>query len=223
MYKSNAQARADSLSFNETDGEMHLDRQPILWTGERQVSGDKITAFFRPQEEILDSIKVIGNALAISKVDSLNLKDEFNQVKGKYMQVWLKDNEADLIKVIENAQAITYAESQNPKTKAMDRMGITLSTCGEIAVQFQEKRADVISCNIGANTDVYPMSKIAPERRKFPDFNWNTRDRLRKWEDIFLDTPNYEVVNYEPDTLLYDHAETERRTREVKETKRKKK
>lgn len=223
MYKSNAQARADSLSFNETDGEMHLDRQPILWTGERQVSGDKITAFFRPQEEILDSIKVIGNALAISKVDSLNLKDEFNQVKGKYMQVWLKNNELDLIKVIENAQAITYAESQNPKTKAMDRMGITLSTCGEITVQFQEKRADVISCNIGANTDVYPMSKIAPERRKFPGFNWNTRDRLRKWEDIFLDTPNYEVVNYEPDTLLYDHAETERRTREVKETKRKKK
>lgn len=215
MYKSNAQARADSLSFNETDGEMHLDRQPILWTGERQVSGDKITAFFRPQEEILDSIKVIGNALAISKVDSLNLKDEFNQVKGKYMQVWLKDNEADLIKVIENAQAITYAESQNPKTKAMDRMGITLSTCGEIAVQFQEKRADVISCNIGANTDVYPMSKIAPERRKFPDFNWNTRDRLRKWEDIFLDTPNYEVVNYEPDTLLYDHAEQERQKNEA--------
>lgn len=34
MFKSNAQKlRADSLSFNETDGELHLNREPILWSG----------------------------------------------------------------------------------------------------------------------------------------------------------------------------------------------
>ena len=47
------------------------------------------------------------------------------------------------------------------------------------------------------------MSMIAPDKRKFTDFNWNTKDRPRKWEDIFLDTPNYEEVKYETDDTLY--------------------
>lgn len=214
VFKSNAQARADSLSFNETDGELHLIREPILWTGEKQVSGEIIKAYFNTQKENLDSLKVIGKAFAISKVDSLNLKDEFNQVKGKLMSVYLKDNEIHYIKVKENAQAITYAESENEKTKELDRIGIALSTCGEIETLFKDKKVYVISCNIGANNDIYPMSKISPDQRKFPDFNWNTKDRPRKWQDIFLDTPNNEEIIYIPDTELFDKEQEEQRKKE---------
>ena len=217
MLKSNAQARADSLSFNETDGELHLIRKPILWTGERQVTGDIIKAYFNTKNENLDSLKVIGNALAISKVDSISLKDEFNQVKGKYMTVYFKENEIRLAKVTENAQAITYAENENSQTKKMDRIGIALSSCGEIEALFEERKVHIIACNIGANTDIYPMSQIAPEKRKFPDFNWNTKDRLRKWRDIFLDSPENEEIRYEADTLLFDQAEAQRKKEEEKQ------
>ena len=217
MFKSNAQARADSLSFNETDGELHLIRKPILWTGERQVIGDIIKAYFNTKNENLDSLKVIGNALAISKVDSISLKDEFNQVKGKYMTVYFKENEIRLAKVTENAQAITYAENENSQTKKMDRIGIALSSCGEIEALFEERKVHIIACNIGANTDIYPMSQIAPEKRKFPDFNWNTKDRLRKWRDIFLDSPENEEIRYKADTLLFDQAEAQRKKEEEKQ------
>ncbi|MBP7173950.1 MAG: organic solvent tolerance protein OstA [Cloacibacterium sp.] len=216
MFKSNAQARADSLSFNETDGILHLVRKPFLWSGEKQVSGDEIKAFFDTKKENIDSLKVIGNAFAISKVDSLNRKDEFNQVKGRYMSVYYKDNEISLAKVIGNAQAITYADSEDEKTKEVTRIGIALSTCGEIDALFEERRVQIIACNIGANSDIYPMSQIAPEKRKFPDFNWNTKDRLRKWKDIFLDTPNYEEIQYETDASLFEKAEKERKKLEEK-------
>lgn len=214
MFKSNIQARADSLSFNETDGELHLIKKPILWTGQRQITGDDMRAYFNIEKEQIDSLKIIGNAFAISKVDSLNLKDEFNQVKGKLMSVYLKNNEINLIKVIENAQAITYAESENSKTKEMDRLGIAISTCGEIETLFQNKKVNVISCKIEANTDIYPMSKISPQQRKFSDFNWNTKDRPKKWQDIFLDSPKYEEVQYQPDTQLFDQAEIQRKKEE---------
>ena len=216
MFKSNAQARADSLSFNETDGVLHLVRKPFLWSGEKQISGEEIKAFFDTQKENIDSLKVIGNAFAISKVDSLNRKDEFNQVKGRYMTVYYKDNEISLAKVIGNAQAITYADSEDEKTKELTRIGIALSTCGEIDALFEERKVQIIACNIGANSDVYPMSKIAPEKRKFPDFNWNTKDRLRKWRDIFLDTPNYKEIIYETDASLFEKAEAERKKLEEK-------
>lgn len=227
VFKSNAQARADSLSFNETDGELHLMKNPILWTGQKQITGNIIKTYLNTETEKIDSLKVIGNAFAISKVDSTNLKDEFNQVKGKKMSVYFKDNEINTIQVTENAQAITYAENENEKSKKIERLGIALSTCGEIEALFQNKKMHIISCNIGANTDIYPMSKIPLDKRKFPDFNWNTKDRLKKWQDIFLDSPENQEIHYTANTEYFD-KEQERISKEemkknAKNIKRKRK
>lgn len=206
FFKSNAQARADSIAFDETDGILHLYGKPILWSGERQVTGEKIEAYFDTQNEYIDSLKVIDNAFAISKADSVNRKDEFNQVKGKLMTVYYQENEIKLAQSLGNAQAITYADSENEKTKEMERFGVMLSTCGTMEAEFDARTVQIISCNIGAQSDTYPMSKISREQRFFPDFNWNTKDRLRKWEDIFVDSPNYPEVEYESDNQLYDAA-----------------
>jgi hypothetical protein len=197
MFKSNIQVRADSLSFNETDGVMHLLGSPIAWSGEKQVTGNKIEAYFDTENEFIDSLRVIGDAFAISKADSLNMKDEFNQVKGKLMAVYYDKNEVKLAKVIGNAQAITYADDQNENTKEVERIGVSLSTCGTIEAEFEARKVQIISCNIGANVDTYPMSLISREQRFFPDFNWNTKDRLRSWRDIFVDSPNYPEIKYE--------------------------
>ena len=224
MFKSNIQVRADSLSFNETDGIMHLDGKPIAWSGEKQITGDKIEAYFDTENEFIDSLRVIGNAFAISKVDSLNLKDEFNQVKGKLMTVYYKNNEISLAKVIGNGQAITYADDQNEKTKEVERIGVALSTCGTIEAEFEDRKIQIISCNIGANTEIYPMSLISREQRFFPDFNWNTKDRLRTWRDIFTESPEYEETKYEADDALYNAAQKaiddEKAKEEAKKPKR---
>ena len=216
IFKTNMQARADSLSWNETSGEMHLMRKPILWMGVKQVTGDEIRVYTNPEKEITDSVRVLGNAFAISKVDSLNLKDEFHQVKSRNMMVYLKNNAIDSAKAVGNAQAITYADDTNEKTKAITRIGITLSTCGEIIAEFINKKIETIACNIGANQDTYPMSKIAKDQRFFKDFNWNTKDRPQKWTDIFLDTPNYPEKVYESDNSLFDKAQAERKKLEEK-------
>lgn len=207
MYKSNAQARADSISFNETDGILHLIDKPILWSGERQVTGQKILAYFNTETEDIDSLKVLEDAFAINKVDTLNLRDEFNQIKGRVMTVYYKDSEISLAQALGNAQAITYADSENEQTKEMERLGVVLSTCGTSEAEFTKRKVEIISCNIGAKSDFYPMSKISKERRFFPDFNWNTKDRIRRWQDIFLDTPNYPEIQYESDDSLYQQAQ----------------
>lgn len=224
FYKSNAQGRADSIAFNETDGVMHMYTKPILWSGEKQVTGDKIEAYFNTQNENIDSLKVIGNSFAISKVDSLTLKDEFNQVKGKLMTVHYQNNDIKEVTVIGNAQAISYADETDQATKKPDRIGISLTSCGIIDAMFEEKLLQIVSCNIGATSDTYPMSKIEPSKRKFLDFNWNTKDKIRKWQDILVDTPNYEEVKYEAETSLYDKAQEaidkEKAKEEAKKPKR---
>ena len=207
IYKSNAQGRADSIAFNETDGVMHMYKDPILWSGEKQVTGDKVEVYSNTQTENIDSIKVIGNGFAISKADSLNMKDEFNQVKGKLMAVYYEGKDIKEIKVIGNAQAITFDDDYNEKTKQNERLGITLSSCGIIGSLFEQQELQIISCSIGALSSTYPMSKIGPDKKKFPDFNWNTKDRIRKWQDILVDTPNYEEIKYESGDALFNKAQ----------------
>ncbi|MGI9581071.1 OstA-like protein [Chryseobacterium sp. RRHN12] len=224
IYKSNAQGRADSIAFNETDGIMHMYTNPILWSGEKQVTGDKVEAYFNTQTEDIDSLKVIGNAFAISKVDSLNLKDEFNQVKGKFMTVYYEKNAIKEARVVGNAQSIVYVDDTDQETKKPERIGITLSTCGIIGALFEERALQIISCSIGAASDTYPMSMIEPSKRKFPDFNWNTRDRIRKWQDILVDSPNNEEIQYTADNELFDKAQKaiddEKAKEEAKKPKR---
>lgn len=216
IYKTDMQGRSDSLSFNETDGEMHLMRKPILWMGVKQITGDEIRIYTDPEKEITDSVRVLGNAFAISKADSLNLKDEFHQIKSKNMIVYMKNNAIDLAKAVGNAQAITYADDTNQKTKEVTRVGVALSTCGEIVAGFIERKLEIVDCNIGANSDIYPMSKISKNDRFFKDFNWNTKDRLQKKNDIFLDTPNYPEIVYQSDNSLFERADAERKKLEEK-------
>ncbi|WP_415329426.1 OstA-like protein [Chryseobacterium sp. MMS23-Vi53] len=225
FYKSNAQGRADSIAFNETDGVLHMYTDPILWSNGKQVTGDKVEGYFDTEKENLDSLKVIGNAFAISKVDSLDMKDEFNQVKGKLMTVYYDDeNNIKEAKVIGNAQAISYSDDVNEQTKEKERIGISLTACGIIDAIFEEKALQIVSCNIGATSDTYPMSKIEPARRKFQDFNWNTKDRIKKWQDILVDTPNYPEEKYVADDALYNKAQEaidkEKAKEEAKKPKR---
>jgi len=224
IYKSDAQGRADSIAFNETDGIMHMYTDPILWSGEKQVTGNKIEAYFNTETENIDSLKVIGNGLAIAKVDSLNLIDEFHQVKGNLMTVYYEGKDIKQVKVIGNAQSITYADDYNEKTKVNERIGITLSSCGIIGALFEENKVQIISCSIGATDETYPMSMIAPEKKKFPDFNWNTKDRIRKWQDILVDSPNNEEIKYEPNDALYNKVkeaeDKEKAKEEAKKPKR---
>ena len=71
------------------------------------------------------------------------------------------------------------------------------------------------------------MCFISKEKRFFPDFNWNTKDRLRRWQDIFFDSPNYEEIKYTSDNTLYENAQRELNNKKAKEEstrpKRKKK
>lgn len=67
------------------------------------------------------------------------------------------------------------------------------------------------------------MSKIAPDKRKFPNFNWNTKDRPRKWQDIFLDSSEHEEILYQSDTELFDQAEKKRQEEIEKQNTKKNK
>lgn len=189
-FKSNAQGKSDSIFYNETLGLMKFFRDPIMWSGEQQITGDTIYAYNNPQLEIMDSVRVFNNAFAVAKVDSLNDK-EFNQVKGKFMTGYFLNNSLNLVEVHENAQALNFVDDEDQETKDKERIGINTSDCGIIEAEIKGSDVEVLACRIQATSKLYPESKLPEKSRYLKDFKWRGDEKMLRWQDIFDDPPAY--------------------------------
>jgi len=221
-FKSNAQGKSDSISFNETKGIMKFYRDPIMWSGEQQITGDTIYAYNNPEKQVMDSVRVFNNAFAIAKSDSLTEKD-FNQVKGKFMTGFFLDNKLNLVEVHENAQSVTYVDDEDEKTKEKERIGINLSDCGIIEAQINGNDVEVLSCRIQAASKLYPESKLPESSRYLKNFKWRGDEKMKRWQDIFDDPPD--GLNVETDVQdaekreMIDIDEWKQETESVQQSK----
>lgn len=191
-FKSNAQGKSDSIFYNETKGLMEFYRDPIMWPDEQQITGDTIFTYNNPLKEVMDSVRVFNHAFAISKADSLSDKD-FNQVKGKFMTGYFLDNKLNIVEVHENAQSVTYVDDDGDEkeNKPKERIGINLSNCGIIEAEIDGNNVDVLACRIQAASKLYPESKLPPELKYLKDFKWRGDEKMKRWQDIFSDSPDY--------------------------------
>ena len=187
FYKSNANGKADSLVFNQTKGIMQFYKDPILWSGDNQVTGDYMEAYTNTKTNKMDSLKVFNNAFVIAKVDSL-VENEFHQIKGKYLTVLFQDDKIDFVNVEENAVALTYMDDTDAKTKKKERYGVNISYCGIIEVDVVGKDVELVACRIKSDGKMYPLSQFPDELRYLPDFKWRISERLNKWRDIFVES-----------------------------------
>ena len=186
FFKSNVNGKADSLVFNQKNGVLELIKDPIVWSGESQITGDVIYGYTNPETEKLDSLYVLGNGFAIAKVDSLK-DNEYNQVKGRKILAYYLDNNLDYVSVEGNAMGLAYMDEEDPKTKEKDRVGINHSTCGMIEADIVGKELYIVACRIQSNGKLYPESEFPEEFRYLQGFNWRGNERLLHWRDIFLD------------------------------------
>lgn len=203
FFKSNAQGKSDSVFYNETIGLLKSFRDPIMWSGDQQITGDTIYLYNNPQLEVLDSVRIFNNAFAVAKVDSLNDK-EYNQVKGKFMTGYFLNNSLNLVEVHENAQSVTFVDDEDEETLEKERIGINLSDCGIIEAEINGKNVDVLSCRIQANSKLYPDSKLPETARYLKDFRWRGDERMLRWQDIFIKVPDnleVEILNIETEPV----------------------
>ena len=62
IFKSDMQAKCDSIHSNEANGLTQLIGKPVAWTGESQMTGDNIHLIANTKTQQLDSLKVFNNA-----------------------------------------------------------------------------------------------------------------------------------------------------------------
>ena len=178
VYKSNMQAKADSLFYTSADSTLRWYKNPILWSDGTQQTGDTINVFFKNSK--IHNFQVLQNGFIVN-VEGDSTK--FNQVKGKIITGFFVNGELRNMYVDGNAESIYY--SKNNKGE-YDNVNQTVSS--RLTFKFIEKELTHIVTIREVEGAVDPLDKLAKEAL-LTGFIWKPELRPTSKADIIKGVP----------------------------------
>ena len=173
IYKSDMQGVCDSLSYSDKDSVFHLYYDPVLWVQSSQLKGDTILMFLKNRH--MDHLRLLKNAFVINIADSIH----YNQVKGKNMTGYFKDNELYKLHVSGNGESIYFAKTDSGKD-----VGVNKATCSNMMLYFKDKKVDHILFLVKPDAVLNPLGVVKPEELKLKDFEWLGNRRPKSKRDV---------------------------------------
>jgi lipopolysaccharide export system protein LptA len=145
FVKSTMSGKSDSLAYVYSDSTIHLYRDPVIWDNKSQISADSIR-FLIANEEI-DKVYLTQKAFTISK-DSIG---NFNQMKGRKMTGYFKDQKVSRLHIQGNGESIYFDLIGDSTLRGMNKM-----LCANIIMFFEEGKL------VKANWLVKPEGEFKP-------------------------------------------------------------
>ena len=198
FYKKNLSGRADKIIINQKSGLTKLQRKPlskrekqiltskeiskrnpIIWNGESQMTGDEIHISRNIKTNDLDSLKILNNAFVAEK-DTLGIEN-FNQMKGINLFGKFYKNELKSIRLVQNTEMIYYLYDE--KTKEL--IGIDKAICSEILMSIENNNIKDITFFTNPEGIVFPEDEIELNEKILNGFNWRINEKINKIKDLF--------------------------------------
>lgn len=172
-YRTDVQAVCDSLVANSKTRKMTMYRDPVLWSGNRQILGEEINVF--ANDSTIDSVYVERQALMVEQVDTLH----FNQVAGQVMKSYFRQGEIYENRVDGNVYVVQY-----PMEKDSVLLYQNYTETSQLRM-FMENRKLKKLWSPSAIGTFYPIGMAPPERTKLENFAWFDYMRPKDKYDIF--------------------------------------
>ncbi len=176
VFRRDAQAVADSLSYISMDSTLSLYGKPILWSEERQLSGDTTHFYFRSKK--LDYVDVLGKALVVEHIDSV---DYYNQMSGDSLRAYVQDSTVREILVSGKVESIYYMKEEGTN----DYNGLNRMTSSTMHVLLDYGKVKKSIWRGPVEGKAYPLEMASgPEVNRLPLFQWAADRRPIRKEDI---------------------------------------
>ncbi|WGK64357.1 OstA-like protein [Croceiramulus getboli] len=209
IFKSDMSGKADSIHVNQKSGLTQMIRNPIIWSGESQMTGDSIHIISNPETEKLDSLKVFENAFIVQR-DTLG----YNQVKGVRLSgLFNEENELYQVDIDQNAESINYIRDEEGKLQGIDK-----GKSGSIRMLFEDQEISEIRKIRQVDGQIYPLSMFPDNARQFEGLVWRGDERPKTKEDIFGEEEEVELIEIEGiplPTIEEDFFDNERSPEEL--------
>ncbi len=179
MFRKDAQMICDSLTTTSLDSIVHLYISPVLWNGSNQLASETMDLHTRNQK--LERAEFDGTPIMVAVIDSTY----FNQVAGKKMIAYFRDNEIYRNDVEGNVQTI-YFQREDEKTTLVTEMIYLESASASFYIENKELVGMTYRNDVPFT--MYPINQV-PESQplKLPNFKWVPALRP-ELDDVFTRT-----------------------------------
>lgn len=173
IYSDDLQAKCDSLAYSFKDSVIRLYYSPVIWSDENQLTSDSILLFTKNSE--MDRMELYNNAFVIEEVDTTR----FQQIKGRNLTGYFRDNSIYKIEVRGNGENIYYAIEKD------EMVGVNQSTCASMDIYLDEGKIEKIIFLKNPDGSLDPPLHKTPSSRKLDNFAWFKYLRPKDRWDIF--------------------------------------
>ena len=174
IFSNDLQAKCDSLSYSFRDSVIRLYTSPVIWSKENQLTADSMALFTKNRQA--DRLELYNTAFVASQVD----KNRFNQIKGRSLKGYFRDNELYKIDIEGNGETIYYLLDGDKI------VGINEAKCARIEIKVDDGKIQGITEFQNPEGDIYPPLDAKPESLILEGFAWYKNIRPLKKSDIFL-------------------------------------
>jgi lipopolysaccharide export system protein LptA len=178
LFKSDLQAKADSMFYSYSDSTIRMFVKPMIWTQGSQLSGDTINLQLKNKK--FDNMDQFPSAFIaqVEKNDSLH----FNQVAGKTMHGTFKDNKLSSMTVRGNAETIYF--DRDSVTNKVTNMTHTVS--GIAYAYFKNGEVKKGGIKNKAESAANAIAKIKEDDKTLKSFIWKPKDRPKSRQDVMV-------------------------------------
>lgn len=175
FFREDLQGACDSLSFHIPDSLLLMYYDPVIWSGENQLTADTITF------TIVDSAHIVVHLLKSAFIAaSIFDETDFNQIKGINIVGYIVNQELKRVDVISNAECLYFLQEEDSSL-----VGINSSETSEMHIELEHNEIKHITFYNSPDGEINPDTGVLPEDRKLKDFRWLRLYRPVSETDIF--------------------------------------
>jgi lipopolysaccharide export system protein LptA len=174
LYSDSLQGVSDSLYYSDQDSSFHFYVNPVLWTGESQLTGDTIVLTTRDQHA--ERILLQQHAMIINQSGP----GLYNQIKGTNITGYFSpQNQLEWMEVDGNAESMYYAQDDQGAY-----VGANKSTSAKIRMYFLDGHLNKVVLLKDVDGQFLPPTKVPEEDRQLRGFKWQGDRRPQSKADL---------------------------------------
>ena len=161
FFKQDIQGVADSMIFVEKDSMLYMFRKPIVWSGERQVTGNRIDVHFN--DSTADWALLPESGMLSELVD----EDFYNQLAGKKLLARFADQTLKDLDVSGNVEMIFLPQESDSTYNRM-----VAAESSYLTLEMKDNKIDRLKMWPEVNGTVTPLFMVKKSQQYLRQFRW---------------------------------------------------
>ena len=166
FFRNDIQGKCDSLHYVIADSMIYMRVKPVIWADGSQMSGDLID--IKIKEQAIENLIMNPNAFVIQE-DSIS---GFNQVKGKKITAYFKDNDIKNMFNEGNAETVYWLRDADGSL-----IGINFSQSSEMDIRIRNRQISNIKYFKNIKETLYPLEQVKDNMEYLDGFLWQEDER----------------------------------------------